>query len=55
MGKTKASKKRVYEVTSTGRLTISDFAELTGQGTGTSFVLQRPKGRIRTWRLAPSK
>jgi hypothetical protein len=44
-------KKSVYQVTTTGRLTISDFTELTGAKEGESFVLESPRGRSKAWRL----
>jgi predicted transcriptional regulator len=46
-----AEKKIVYQVTTTGRLTISDFSELTGAKEGESFVLESPRGRSKAWRL----
>lgn len=47
------AKPKGYEVTSTGRLTITDFSELTGAGTGASFSLERPRGKSQSWRLVP--
>ena len=46
-------KKTIYQVTATGRLTISDFTELTGAKEGESFYLERPRGRSKAWRLLP--
>ena len=49
----KADKKSEYEVTRTGRLTINDFAELTGFKPGQVFVLEKPRGRSNAWRIVP--
>lgn len=49
----KSKKQRVYTVTSKGRLTISDFSEVTGMGSGARFVLEKPRGRSQAWRLLP--
>jgi hypothetical protein len=52
----KESEKMVgYQVTATGRLTITDFAEITGAQGGDSFGLMRPRGRSNAWRLVPIK
>jgi hypothetical protein len=48
-----AAKPKGYEVTSTGRLTITDFAELTGAKTDATFALERPRGKSNAWRLVP--
>lgn len=48
-----AEKKTPYQVTATGRLTISDFSELTGAKEGETFVLESPRGRSKAWRLVP--
>ena len=42
-----------YEVTPTGRLTIPEFAELTGAKTGDRFVVESPRGRSKAWRVLP--
>jgi hypothetical protein len=44
-----------YKVTNTGRLTITDFGELTGAGEGASFTLEKPRGRSKAWRLVPAE
>ncbi len=44
-------KKTTYQVTATGRLTISDFSELTGAKEGETYVLESPRGRSKAWRL----
>ncbi|MCA1905000.1 MAG: hypothetical protein LDL11_00205 [Desulfarculus sp.] len=49
----KVEKKSVYQVTTTGRLTISDFSELTGAKEGDSYYLEKPRGRSKAWRLLP--
>lgn len=46
-------KKTIYQVTTTGRLTISDFSELTGAKESESFYLEKPRGRSKAWRLLP--
>ncbi len=46
-------KKTVYQVTATGRLTVSDFSALTSAKEGESFVLESPRGRSKAWRLVP--
>jgi len=50
----KAEKKSEYEVTPTGRLTINDFAEITGFKPGQFFVLEKPRGRSNAWRVVPA-
>ncbi|WP_338598841.1 hypothetical protein [Desulfoferula mesophila] len=45
----------IYKVTNTGRLTITDFGELTGADEGASFTLEKPRGRSKAWRLVPAK
>lgn len=42
-----------YKVTNTGRLTITDFGELTGAKEGAAFTLEKPRGRSNAWRLVP--
>jgi len=42
-----------YKVTNTGRLTITDFSEITGAKEGASFSLEKPRGRSNAWRLVP--
>ncbi|MCB2185658.1 MAG: hypothetical protein KQJ78_04530 [Deltaproteobacteria bacterium] len=44
----------VYEISPTGRLTITDFQELTGAQQGEKFVLEKPRGRSKAWRLVPA-
>lgn len=44
-----------YKVTKTGRLTITDFTEITGIEAGVTFVLESPRGRSKAWRLVPVK
>ncbi|MCA1987750.1 MAG: hypothetical protein LDL07_01210 [Desulfarculus sp.] len=46
-------KKTIYQVTTTGRLTISDFSEMTGAKEGESYYLEKPRGRSKAWRLLP--
>ncbi len=46
-------KKTIYQVTTTGRLTISDFSEITGAKEGESYYLEKPRGRSKAWRLLP--
>ncbi|MFH1057254.1 MAG: hypothetical protein V1797_01085 [Pseudomonadota bacterium] len=46
-------KKVIYQVTTTGRLTLSDFSELTGAKEGASYYLEKPRGRSNAWRLIP--
>ncbi len=47
--------RHVYKVTNTGRLTISDFAAITGAKPGDTFVLEPPRGRSKAWRLVPKE
>lgn len=54
-GRKKEGKKRVYEVTKKGRLTIVDFEDLTGHGPGEKFVLEKPRGRSKAWKLVPAE
>jgi predicted transcriptional regulator len=49
----KADEKSEYEVTRTGRLTINDFAQITGAAPGEIFVLEKPRGRSKAWRVVP--
>ncbi len=49
----KAERPSVYVVTNTGRLTITDFVEVTGAQAGSKFVLESPRGRSQAWRLLP--
>jgi len=44
---------KIYEVTPKGRLTVSDFTDITGVGTGAKFTLEKPRGRSNAWRLVP--
>ena len=44
-----------YEVTAKGRLTITNFGDLTGFGTGTKFTLEKPRGKSTAWRLVEAK
>lgn len=50
-----AVKKVIYQVTATGRLTVSDFSELTGASEGASYYLEKPRGRSNAWRLIPTE
>jgi predicted transcriptional regulator len=50
----KAKKQVYYEVTQTGRLTISDFEKVTGAEPGSKFVLEKPRGRSKAWRIMPA-
>jgi hypothetical protein len=50
----KADKKTVYEITRTGRLTINDFAQVTGFKPGQTFTLEKPRGRSKSWRVVPA-
>lgn len=43
----------VYEVTPKGRLTVTDFSELTGFEPGSKFVVEKPRGRSKAWRIVP--
>lgn len=49
----KADKEMAYEVTRTGRLTINDFAQVTGYKPGEIFALEKPRGRSNAWRVVP--
>ncbi len=51
--KKQAAKPMDYKVTKTGRLTITDFSQLTGAKAGAAFVLEKPRGRSKAWRLVP--
>jgi hypothetical protein len=42
-----------YQVTATGRLTITNFTEVTGAQGGETYALMRPRGRSNAWRLVP--
>jgi hypothetical protein len=53
--KESASGPKIYEVTSKGRLTITDFGNLTGFETGTKFTLEKPRGKSVAWRLVKAK
>jgi hypothetical protein len=53
--KKQGKKQAVYAVTATGRLTVSDFKQLTGAKAGEEFVLEKPRGRSNAWRLVPVK
>ncbi|ADK85649.1 hypothetical protein Deba_2287 [Desulfarculus baarsii DSM 2075] len=44
---------KVYEVTAKGRLSITDFEEVTGFGVGAKFALEKPRGKSKSWRLVP--
>lgn len=48
-------KKVIYQVTATGRLTVSDFSELTGAKEGAGYYLEKPRGRSNAWRLIPAE
>jgi hypothetical protein len=47
----KADRISEYMVTRTGRLTINDFTEKTGFKPGQTFILEKPRGRSKAWRL----
>ena len=49
--KKKVEKSKTYEVTDTGRLSITDFSEITGVAAGAKFKLEKPRGRSKAWRL----
>jgi len=49
----KVDKQNLYEVTRTGRLTINDFAQITGHKPGEIFMLEGPRGRSNAWRVVP--
>ena len=51
----KTAKPEVYKVTSTGRLTVTDFADKTGYKAGAKFTLEKPRGKSTAWRLVPVK
>jgi hypothetical protein len=51
----KAAKPEIYKVTSTGRLTVTDFTDKTGYKAGAKFTLEKPRGRSNAWRLVPVK
>lgn len=44
---------KCYEVTSKGRLTVSDFTKCTEFKAGTKFTLEKPRGKSSAWRLVP--
>jgi hypothetical protein len=48
-----STKSKGYEVSSTGRLTITDFTKLTGAKTAATFALEKPRGKSNAWRLVP--
>ncbi len=50
----KAAKPEVYKVTSTGRLTVTDFGDKTGAKAGAKFTLEKPRGKSNAWRLVPA-
>lgn len=43
-----------YTVTAKGRLTVTDFGDLTGHKPGEKFTLEKPRGRSKAWRLVPA-
>lgn len=45
----------LYTVSSTGRLTIFDFAAKTGAGPGQEFIILPPRGRSKAWRILPKE
>jgi len=47
------AKAKAYEVTSKGRLTITDFTQATGAKSGAKFALENPRGKSKAWRLVP--
>jgi hypothetical protein len=49
----KSSGPKFYQVTAKGRLTLSDFAEISGFKPGDKFTLEKPRGRSKAWRLVP--
>ena len=49
------SEPKAYEVTAKGRLTVPDFQEITGYAPGTTFTLEKPRGRSNAWRLVPTE
>jgi len=52
-GKKAEDKPITYEVTETGRLTVTDMAEKTGFEPGAKFTLEKPRGKSNAWRLVP--
>lgn len=54
-GRGARTSRSVYEVTSTGRLNLPDFSDITGAKPGESFSLESPRGRSKAWRLVPVK
>ena len=44
---------KTFEVTAKGRLTITNFTEITGYESGALFTLEKPRGRSNAWRLVP--
>jgi len=50
-----SSAPKLYKVTSKGRLTITDFSEVTGYNPGSQFTLEKPRGRSKAWRIVPVK
>lgn len=52
-GRGKAEIDNTYVVTSTGRLNITNFSEITGSKEGAAFKLESPRGRSKAWRLVP--
>lgn len=47
-------KANTYEVTNTGRLTISDFSQATGYNAGDKFTVEKPRGKSKAWRIVPA-
>lgn len=54
-GARKKQEKPVYTVTSTGRLTITDFAERVGAKPGDRYELHKPRGASAAWLVAPHR
>jgi hypothetical protein len=52
--KAKKAEPNKYEITKTGRLTLADFAEVTGFSSGDKFTLEKPRGRSKAWRIVPA-
>lgn len=50
-----SSAPKLYKVTSKGRLTITDFSQITGYSPGSQFTLEKPRGRSKAWRIVPAK
>lgn len=48
-----SSAPKTYLVTSKGRLTITDFTDVTGFKPGDKFTFEKPRGRSKAWRLVP--